>query len=953
MNAFKKLKNKVYKRSAKEEQSTPKSNESLKIEEVAVEDDELLLVETSAASSPTSKSSPALKAAPSVAAIPAPKAMTATPPEGPAPKKMVKLPPGVKMINKLPMQGFSISGDSASVPQLIKGSIPGSSMGTVRSMNSRTDAPSFSFTKVADAPVKRIVAKKLIASPGNSQGDLLRQTISRNSLVDFQFAENSPEASNSNIFKPSPGVGMKKLISKKIIVPSANVTPVNFKTAEEPKISLNKTMPMKKMIFPPRQLNAGEMVDFGSKKIIRMPQKAPVDQPAITQSIPASAKNSENQSLALSLSSSNQSIRLPSEHSTTLIAASENPPPPTAMPIPKADVKEPLPESRGKTESNRLPNAMPLTKENRRRAIEQLSFVLSPHQYYGKIVKLTNIHVFFPPKRHITDAKRSSSSIYVASKSTDASTKYFTQLHLLDSDAVPVKGTTKDGLVETVILLHEANPGRMAFSSTPLEAKHLMESYQARSCYVSSSASIVFREPEKDVFPVAQLTIRWFPYSSPGSEPSCPIHHKEMQLFDPYSRTLVCALCASKDPSSLGRLVVIPDVLNPVSRNSMVESLHRQQKDSQKMLKMWVDQHKHVVRMALNKKNAIDQQFDLLISAIETQRKEFLDACDTEFDGFLDGIAKEVIAATQKIEVLSAAAYHLESQKTLHALQIATIAEGLEASKTISSALSNEMFKFPRLWSSTMPNLEKLMRDVHALVPYKKEASNFDKQLVVYADPATKSSALPSEASDRHPSIVRCGEDQRGSEGEESDATRKSKRHSHSMKRSNSSKKQQSLSPKRAPKIPTASGSAIFDCPLHELILHSSNDGKHQANGPSKQKVVQWAVRIKDPGEWVGIGVAVGKTRDAYIDRSVSNDLSHLWIPPLTASKNEVYWLRASFHNGLAKLSIHDKRGKRIDNGRIPQWNAQRPSYPQATFGGKPGIVELVEQPHVVECRIN
>eukprot|EP00796_Vickermania_ingenoplastis_P013284 gene13284-9125_t len=595
----------------------------------------------------------------------------------------------------------------------------------------------------------------------------------------------------------------------------------------------------------------------------------------------------------------------------------------------------------------------PVSKEGRRRIIEQFSVLLSPHQYYGKVLKVKDIQsINSSTKWNAAEFElgEKENRIYVATKDADACSRYYPQLRLYETDAAVFPNAHPPTAVETRITIHEAIPGRMVFSSTELNGSRLLDNPHVSSCFVTSSSHILFKDTEKRVSPIAKLTIVWIPYSSPQSEPQCPVHQKEMQLFDPYTRKLVCALCAAKQPSTLSKLVVIPDVLTPHSRVNILESLSRQLDGSRRNLDMWVAQHERVMKMSNNKKNAILEQFTLLMSAIESKKREFLEACDAEFDYALIDVAKEILTTTEKIEVLSAANQHLESGSTLHSLQIATIAEGVESSKVFPSKFSKGSLRISSLSTSLMPKLDGVMAQVHALNPnvlpiesHKSRGRAINSRSVPEDDIYLRSSSSPQNAAHRledgeedwarcrrsssMPSMrVRCvdgpgGERQRNSSGVEP------------------------FSPSRQPLygIPNSSGSAVFDYSLHHFLSALRHVGK---SGP-REKCIQFGFRVDDYGDWVGIGVGVGVPIDTFADAGTS-DLSHLWIVPYGA-EGETYILRIHEHCGHGKLSVHDRRGKQLDDGRIPRWKADRPCYPQVTFGGKIGHVELVETPHVIQ----
>ena len=111
-------------------------------------------------------------------------------------------------------------------------------------------------------------------------------------------------------------------------------------------------------------------------------------------------------------------------------------------------------------------------------------------------------------------------------------------------------------------------------------------------------------------------------------------------------------------------------------------------------------------------------------------------------------------------------------------------------------------------------------------------------------------------------------------------------------------------------------------------------------------KLIQWVLRVDDPGDWVGVGVGVGGSIEQW-HTGQTFDLSHLWIVSPRMPKTLVLRI-SSIANGNAKLSIFDKRGKQLDDGRIAHWNTLRPCFPQVSFGGRNGKVTMIETPHAV-----
>ncbi|TPP43661.1 hypothetical protein CGC21_20300 [Leishmania donovani] len=644
-----------------------------------------------------------------------------------------------------------------------------------------------------------------------------------------------------------------------------------------------------------------------------------------------------------------------------------------------------------------------LTSASRGRIAEDFLSILCPQQYYGKVQKISRIRAF-KADRSAATGLRSSSSIYVATKGVMPNPYFYPQLRLRNSDGEKLGSLASadevaEGVVNTPIILYEAAPGNMLFADTELEARRLLESNRNfNSCFMLSNSAILFRDPEHYVVPVASLNVQWVPYASPQSEPQCPVHRRELQLFDPCSKELVCALCASRNGIPMSNFVVIPDVLgNADSRRTIEEKVSVQLDEAQQSAKRWVEQHQRVRELCEGKKDAIRNQFNLLINALEAKKKEYIEACEAEFAYAQTDVAREILITDEKVQLLRAATDHLRTDpsKPLFSMQIATIAEGLSASTDLPSRFTRASLRLPPMSAGLMPNLEGVMSQVLELspqlspsgarggeyrteglslsnAPYKRPNWNLhnDGRPVeeavnvahrdrwrfsgTGANAAAASLAKPSRPAGRSANAsplhsngrsACCSSPARPALSGPV-ATREYVRSmsSSSHKRSAAGSASSAQFAADAVSVPNSTGTSLFDFALHHLLstLGTSNVKRRSP------RYVQWAIRIDDPGDWVGLGVGVGNTIEAW-EQGSTNDLSHLWIVPASMT-GQVLYLRVavSSSSGHAKLTVHDVRGKQVDAGEVPQWNAARPSYPQATFGGHIGSVRMIEIPHVV-----
>lgn len=691
-----------------------------------------------------------------------------------------------------------------------------------------------------------------------------------------------------------------------------------------------------------------------------------------------------------------------------------------------------------------------LTPNLRSRIADQFLSILCPQQYYGKVKKIHGIRPIKADRAAVTGLRKFN-SIYVATKGVLPNQYFFPQLRLYTEDGTPSKDGKDPGAVDTPIVLYEAAPGNMLFADTELEARRVLETNpNANSCFVLSCSSILFRDPVHFVLPVAMLNVRWTPYTVPQSEPQCPIHKKELQLFDPYSKELVCALCASKNDVNVSKLVVIPDVLSGDSRRRIHESVSRQLDEAQRSAKMWVGQHQRIAQLCDNRKSAIQQQFNLLLAAVEAKRKECMEACDAEYGYALSDVAREILVCDEKVQLLTAATNHLRTDlaRPLYSMQIATIAEGLEASSEFPSTFTRGSLKTPALSTGVLPNLEGVMAELQSINPtvygphvtangasdrpgtrraishspyhstLHDASMNQSRNGTRSVPPSQRASQPPRRSSTAFSAVrnglsgSRRGQASAGHSARGNTTIRRRPSFTPSAGRSRSIEEAGSLvhSPRRkasyddggdddssagpyprktahqngragpsatprsprarsgagpngapangttgggaygvnALSVPNSTGTSLFDYPIQDLLCEEDESVAVGARRALRPRVVQWMLRVDDPGDWVGIGVGVGSTIESW-ERGRTNDLSHLWIVPY-AGDRRIFLLRVTMQPnvGHAKLSIHDSRGKQLDDGSIPQWNASRVCYPQATFGGRTGQVRLIEMPHLV-----
>lgn len=643
-----------------------------------------------------------------------------------------------------------------------------------------------------------------------------------------------------------------------------------------------------------------------------------------------------------------------------------------------------------KPESGVLTSETRLSPSDRNCIIERFLSILSPQQFYGKVTKLHHIRpVKGDPER--ASGMKEYKTIFVATKGTLPNPFFYPQLRFTESDRSLLSTGETSKHVDTPIVLYEAAPGNMLFAETEREAKHTLETNStATSCFVLEKSAIMFKDPLKYVLPIAMLTVQWIPYSVPQSEPQCPVHHSELQLFDCCTKELLCALCVSKNRRHVADLVVIPEVFNGDLRRQSLEKLSQRLQQEQRNAAHLVSKHQRILSIAKHKKDAVNQQFDLLLAAIKSKREEILEHCDIAFGFALSGVAKEILSEDEHLHSLKAAIDHLrgDSTSSLYSMQIATVVNALHGLEEAPPFLEYDSLEVPELANDVMPNLEVVMAEVQrlsSLAPRSKRTHRVRSPLrAAHAERLEQETrqeeeeeeektrqhtrrkwgrALPTPLTLEHCSLSKeprsrsCP--QRSQSHTNTSLNKSWKSGTSSRRRSRSlancdNEKGIVLNPALAPRgghkqgqwvaIPGCRGTCVLDVPIHELLTNS-NDMKSTSTRP---KCLQWVLRVEDPGEWVGIGVGVGGNIQTWTAcRTV--DLSHLWVVTSNDTRH-TFMLRVTVSSSVkhAKLSIHDARGKRLDDGRIPQWNATRSCFPQITFGGQIGEVFLVDAPHLV-----
>jgi hypothetical protein len=744
--------------------------------------------------------------------------------------------------------------------------------------------------------------------------------------------------------------------------------------------------PLSARVEPPPPLVREPSAEFAQGPVRRVDTSEPPQEPPSAASRPPSSSSSPSPSFdkmpSGSIGGSNSAavpaMRLDSGAPRGANPASSQPAPPTTT----------------------VPPAV------RQRIINQFLSILCPQQYSGKVVRLHSIRPL--PKEPATSSSAvSGGTIFVVSypafsnSSFGAASLYFPQVRLMMRDAAP--SPTTPGLLETSCVLHEASLGLMGFAESVPDAAAMLLRGACDSCFVTSVSAIMigtkssseevavsspnrgkknqpsFSERGASVARIATLTVEWRPHSTPTSDTQCPVHGCAMELFDLHRKELLCALCNAKSsgnlPSSRSqRICVLSEIITKSNAHEIEGTFRHRLDELSDLISRNIQQHQRLTFMGAKRREAINHQFDLFIAAVEAKREEFLEASAAEFTSSASSTSKEILVADEQVCMVSAALQHLKAlvePPTTAAgggplsqfMRIATVAQALQTVKDAPVSGSRGKGSIPTPYSAAsnpriiLPNLEGALSYIQQLpMTAITSPSSPSKQAAgfVVGGGTSPFRSINSPFKDRgdYSPPQRRNSPQKAAAGQTPSkaALQQQVHHLHQQlrtpnrrissaeefrqqRRSSPSKKGRGGSDEAALyAVPGKNGTCLFNCPVQGMI-HSDC-------------AVQWTLRVDDPGDWVGVGVGVGGSLDQW-HSGETFDLSHLWIVLPRTPKTLVLRVTA-IANGNAKLSVLDKRGKQLDDGRIAHWNIQRPCFPQVSFGGRNGKVTMVSTPQVV-----
>lgn len=619
---------------------------------------------------------------------------------------------------------------------------------------------------------------------------------------------------------------------------------------------------------------------------------------------------------------------------------------------------------------------------------DRFSRMLCPQQYYGRAVKVHNIRPLIPRPRPV--ASNHVLAVYALRESAeqqritergfqgvvnDGSHRFATQIQLdpRTSRKVNTHRVTTYALAEIPV-------ARQRFAETTGEAMELLDQGLCSSVFVTEASAHLVADLSTVVVH-ALIDVTWTLFSD-DEPPTCPAHRVPLQLFDPESRQLLCALCTAND-ANRAECIVLNDMFSGASLRSIQRSLGDRLGSVQQRVQQQVAAHRAAATASDRRRQAIELQFSLVQAALDAKRNELMGIIEEEGRARDVASARVIFTDNEVRRHLQAALAHARDISTVTAEADSDASPAFAQMATVVSSLAHmdgsndpSVVEYPSSLNSPSGdvdknlkvNLEHVIRTITE-VSFKParsargEAQEGDHHGAGGQSPARgrpaspmRHAASPSKRYGRtRTEPIHVSPQQRGLSPTRR-PVRSNKHHTtglaptaivHSQPSSadqsfNSAgvlqpvivpERKRAMSAKRSQAEALGpNGTLLFNVPLAGLIaMHTA---------------VEWKLRVDDCGSWVGVGVGVGDDFNALC-QSQTCDTRHLWIAPTNAPR----FLRLRVVVGphkRCKLTIHDIVGRQLDDNRIPHWPTGRLAYPQVTFGATPGHVVMVESPHGV-----
>jgi hypothetical protein len=644
-------------------------------------------------------------------------------------------------------------------------------------------------------------------------------------------------------------------------------------------------------------------------------------------------------------------------------------------------------------------------------AKDRFARLLCPQQYYGQVVKVHNVRPLSRrPKpvasnhvmaayvvRELSEAQHLLANGSFSGLMNDGSYRFSTQVQLEPKSS----RRTREGPDRvTTFAVCELDTERVRFSETVGDAVALLDFCTA--CFVTDlSAFIVADLSSVKVHALVDVTWTLFSDDKP---PTCPQHHVPLQLFEPRSRELLCALCTANDPTR-NDCLVLSDLFSGNSIRSIQHSITDRLDAVQARLNSQVAAHRAGALAIDRRRQAVDLQFQLVQAALDAKKAELMDIFDEE-DRSRDVVAsRNVFNENEVRRHLTAALSHLQgiaetaSERGADAVtapfaQMATIVSSLGlldsnfASEPIPTPSPHTANAMDTQLKISMEHVIRAVNDV-SFVPRMlngtgpansptrahgtASVNKFSREPVDSPNRARARSLAPHDLSSTYPqrgatSPIRTNAQRLLSprrqvkpivmKGKVEDPTDTA---------------QSTRAPAAPPLAPSPTRRAATNAAVAKparrgpsLNLNTTVSAAASAStaGPSlgpngsllfdvelrrligSGNTVEWKVRIDDPGSWIGLGVGVGDDFNALAN-TASCDTRHLWIAPTNVPRMVKLRVTVGPHRH-AKLTIHDSIGRQLDDNRIPHWNVGKLAYPQVSFGETPGAVTMVDPPHIL-----
>jgi hypothetical protein len=610
---------------------------------------------------------------------------------------------------------------------------------------------------------------------------------------------------------------------------------------------------------------------------------------------------------------------------------------------------------------------------------DKFSRLMCPQQYAGKVARITNVRpVEEASAAH--DGKRVLAAYAIGSadeadfvaehgfgRSAAAASKHFSsQLQLNPSHS----HTDERGRRVSTYALCEIHAQQMRFATSEADANEQLD--RADSCFITAQSALVVRSLAQ-VAVVALVDVVWVLFGD-EVQPTCKAHKAPLQLYDPERREMICALCSASNPRR-NKCVVLDDLFTPATVASYAADLRQKLHEIDGSLPRCTEHHSSIATAAARKRAAMTLQFQLVERALQAKRDEMLAVLGDEERKQSLAVAREILAQNEMRRHIAASLGHLESYQApaetgagpRPLAQLATVASAMSVVKRPLAAdvgSGANAAKINLAFDAFRINLEGAVRavtDAAILTPATQQQQQQQVAQQLSLRPGNMTSLQRANAALSPPRRA-ASPARGGGKGRTVNApmgmtpqpqqrarsalgrlgmgqfTGASARRLASPQRQRTSyrspPRRQNTWPEAAvgPANVLANGTCVFNFDLSSLL--------------TKLGIIEWKIRVDDPGDWIGLGVGVGDIA-AWTSKASDCDMRHLWIAPSNAPRTMKVRVAIASH-GQAKLTVHDVVGQQLDDNRVAHWQPGRAAFPQVTFGRRAGQVTMLEAPRFI-----